>query len=257
MDFCEGCFRPVHSVLLLAAWLGGRPTVDFDARFYLQQNPDVASDPVYSKDPLMHYLKIGRKEGCQPSARAPRCYSDGRPVATMRLDALDSGPIIRHGAGPNRCDYLGAREAIAFQAGDTYYLHYDGAGPRGWLACLATSKDLHHWDLKGPVLDLGAKGEDDSGTASSPWTIFDGKLWHMFYVGTPFTTPAPDRIPAVPYYTLTATAPTPAGPWTKKIGFKPFRTKPGSYYADTASPGQIIQYDGEYLMVFSTASGKT
>ena len=253
--FLHKLLPAVAFALLLAAWVLGGPAVDFDARFYLQQNPDVAADPVYAKDPLKHYLEIGRKEGRRPSAWAPRCYSDGRPAATMRLDATDSGPIIRHGDGPNRCDYLGAREAIAFQVGDTYYLHYDGAGPRGWLACLATSKDLHHWDLKGPVLDLGDKGEDDSGTASSPWTIFDGKLWHMFYVGTPFTTPPPDRIPAVPYYTLTATAPSPAGPWTKKKGFQPFRTEPGTYYADTASPGQIIKYGGEYLMFFSAAAG--
>jgi predicted GH43/DUF377 family glycosyl hydrolase len=241
--------------LLLAAAILGVPAVDFDPGFYLRVNPDVAADPVYSKDPLKHYLEIGRSEGRRPSALAPRCYADGRPAATMRMDAQGAEPIIRHGDGPNRCDYLGARESIAFQVGDTYYLHYDGAGPRGWLACLATSKDLHHWDLKGPVLDLGAKGEDDSGTASSPWTIFDGKLWHMFYVGTPFTTPPPDRIPAVPYYTLTATAPSPSGPWTKKVGFQPFRTQPGTYYADTASPGQIIKYGGEYLMFFSAAAG--
>lgn len=24
----------------------------------------------------------------------------------------------------------------------TYYMHYDAAGPKGWLAALATSKDL-------------------------------------------------------------------------------------------------------------------
>src|ERR1019366_174022 len=105
----DGFFRKLVPaaalVLLLAASVGGRPTVDFDARFYLQQNPDVASDPVYSKDPLKHYLEIGRKEGRRPSARAPRRYADGRLVATMRLDAQDYGPIIRHGAGPSRCDY--------------------------------------------------------------------------------------------------------------------------------------------------------
>ncbi len=242
--------------LLLGAWVLGGPAVDFDARFYLRQNPVVAADPVYAKDPLKHYLEIGRMQGRRPSAWAPRCYPDGRPAATMRLDASDSGPIIRHGEGPNRCDYLGAREAIAFHVGNTYYLHYDGAGPRGWLACLATSRDLRHWDLKGPVLDFGDKGEDDSGTAASPWTIFDGKLWHMFYVGTPFTTAPPNRIPGTPYSTLTATSPSPAGPWTKSKGFHPFSPQPGTYDADTASPGQIIKYGGEYLMFFSAAAGK-
>jgi hypothetical protein len=28
-------------------------------------------------------------------------------------------------------------------------MHYDGAGPKGWLACLATSTDLAHWAKKG------------------------------------------------------------------------------------------------------------
>ena len=127
-------FVAVALALLLAAGILGVPAVDFDAGFYLRVNPDVAADPVYSKDPLKHYLEIGRSEGRRPSARAPRCYADGRPAATMRMDAQGAEPIIRHGDGPNRCDYLGAREAIAFQVGDTYYLHYDGAGPRGWLA---------------------------------------------------------------------------------------------------------------------------
>ena len=102
-------------------------------------------------------------------------YPDGRPASILRLDATDSGPIIRHGEGPDKCDYLGAREAICFQFHGTYYLHYDGAGPTGWRACLAVSGDLKRWELKGPVLDLGETGTDDAGTASSPWTVFDGK----------------------------------------------------------------------------------
>ena len=105
---------------------------------------------------------------------AQKSYSDGRPSAKLRLNAVDHGPIIRHGGGPGRCDYLGAREAICFRSGDRYYLHYDGAGPTGWRACLAVSDDLQQWDLKGPILDLGAPGTDDAGTESSPWTVDDG-----------------------------------------------------------------------------------
>jgi predicted GH43/DUF377 family glycosyl hydrolase len=180
-------------------------------------------------------------------------YPDGRPATTRRLSAVDSGPILRHGSGPNQCDYLGAREAICFRAADTYYLHYDGAGPTGWRACLATSNDLHHWNLKGPILDLGAPGDDDAGTASSPWTVFDGNEWHMFYVGCRTTTPPPDRIPAVPYFTLAAKSKQPGGPWLKQK-FVPFRTKSGTYYSDTASPGQIVKHGDEYLMFFSAAA---
>ena len=185
---------------------------------------------------------------------AAKEYPDGRPSAKLRLPAADSGPIIRHGKGPARCDYLGAREAICFRAGDLYYLHYDGAGPTGWRACLATSRDLQRWDLKGPVLDLGAPGEDDAGTATSPWTVFDGKRWHMFYVGCRTTTPPPDRIPAVPYFTLAAVSLHPQGPWEKQRNVVPFRTEPGTYYADTASPGQVVKQGDEYLMFFSAAA---
>lgn len=181
-------------------------------------------------------------------------YPDRRPAAGLRLDAIDSGPIIRHGQGPDRCDYLGAREAICFRFKGTYYLHYDGAGPTGWRACLAVSRDLRRWDLKGPVLDLGESGQDDAGTASSPWTVFDGKWWHMFYVGSRTTSPAPNRIPAVPYFTLAARSLHPQGPWTKQPDVVPFRTKPGTYYADTASPGQIVKLGDEYLMFFSAAA---
>lgn len=183
-----------------------------------------------------------------------RSYLDGRPGTTLRLNAFDAAPILHYGNGPDRCDYLGAREAICFQAGDTYYLYYDGAGPTGWRACLATSNDLRHWNLRGPVLDLGAPGEDDAGTATSPWTVFDGSSWHMFYVGSRTTSPPPDRIPAVPYFTLTAKSRHPGGPWIKEKGIVPFRTKPGTYYSDTASPGQIVKHGDEYLMFFSAAA---
>jgi predicted GH43/DUF377 family glycosyl hydrolase len=176
------------------------------------------------------------------------------PDAVLRLDAQDSGPIIQHGQGPARCDYLGAREAICFRFNGTYYLHYDGAGPTGWRACLAVSRDLEKWDLKGPILDLGEPGADDAGTASSPWTVYDGKLWHMFYVGSRTTSAAPNRIPAVPYFTLAAKSRFPQGPWTKQRDVVPFRTKPGTYYADTASPGQIVRRGDEYLMFFSAAA---
>src|ERR1035437_4421351 len=140
----------------------------------------------------------------------------GRPTAELRLHAIDSGPIILHGQGPAQCDYLGAREAICFRFKGTYYLHYDGAGPTGWRACLAVSRNLRQWDLKGPVLDLGAPGEDDAGTASSPWTVFDGKWWHMFYVGSRTTSAAPNRIPAGPDFPLAARSLHPQGPWTQK-----------------------------------------
>ena len=92
-------------------------------------------------------------------------YPDGRPSATLRMDAKDQGVILKHGEGPNQCDYLGAREALIFEENGVYHLFYDGAGPKGWLICLATSKDLQSWEKKGPVVDFGAKGQGDSAAA--------------------------------------------------------------------------------------------
>lgn len=181
-------------------------------------------------------------------------YPDGRPGARFRLEARDQGVVLRHGTGPGQCDYLGARDIWAFQNAGTFYLHYDGAGTNGWLCSLATSPDLVHWSAKGPVLQLGAPGENDARSASYGVTYWDGKVWHMFYLGTPNVTPAPDFIPSFPYLTLKAKSRSPAGPWTKQPGVVPFRCQPNTYYDVTASPGHIVQQGGEYLMFFSAAS---
>lgn len=181
-------------------------------------------------------------------------YPDGRPAATLRLEAKDQGVVLTHGGGPGECDKLGARDVWVFGAGGRYFMHYDGAGPRGWLSCLATSPDLVHWTKKGPVLDFGGPGEDDSASASYGVTFFDGRTWHMFYLGTPHVSPAPDLVPSFPYLTMKARGPSPAGPWTKERGVVPFRCVPGTYYDVTASPGQIIRRGDEYLMFFSAAS---
>src|SRR5271157_3771125 len=65
-------------------------------------------------------------------------YADGRPAARWRLEAQDEGVVLRHGGGPEHCDALGARDVWVWHHGDTYSMHYDGTGPKGWLACLAT-----------------------------------------------------------------------------------------------------------------------
>ena len=152
---------------------------------------------------------------------------------------------------------LGARDVWVYEAGGTYYMHYDGAGPKGWLACLATSKDLVHWTKKGPVLDFGKPGEDDSASASYGVTYFDGKTWHMFYLGTPHATPAAGPDPGVSVPDDEGQEQSPAGPWVKQKDVVPFRTKPGTYYSDTASPGQVVKQGDEYLMFFSASMKRT
>ena len=194
---------------------------------------------------------------CAAVAAVEAVYSDGRPTATLRMEAKDLGVVLRHGDGPGRCDMFGAREAIIFEEKGVYHLFYDGAGPEGWLACLATSRDLKTWTKKGPILDFGKPGEMDSATATAPWVFFDGKEWHMFYLGSPNASPPPDRIPMFPYQTLKARSRSLDGPWVKQADVIPFRAKPGTFYPDTASPGHIVKEGAEYLMFFSASMKRT
>lgn len=186
----------------------------------------------------------------------PAKYPDGRPAARWRLAARDAGRAFIHGRGPDKCDYLGARDLWVYEGRGVYYLTYDGAGPKGWLACLATSTNLTDWTPRGPVLDFGPSGSDDSASASYGTTYFDGRKWHMFYLGTPHMTPAPDFIPSFPYLTLKACGDSPVGPWRKQPDVIPFRPKPNSYYTATASPGHIVRKGGEYLMFFSASTDR-
>jgi hypothetical protein len=99
-------------------------------------------------------------------AAAPSQYEDGRPEARMRMEASDQGVVLRHGGGPKDCDRYGARDVWVFESNGVWYMHYDAAGPAGWLTALATSDDLVNWRKQGAVLKLGRPGEDDSASAS-------------------------------------------------------------------------------------------
>jgi predicted GH43/DUF377 family glycosyl hydrolase len=181
-------------------------------------------------------------------------YPDGRPSAALRMDAKDQGVILKHGDGPGQCDYLGAREALIFEEHGVYHLFYDGAGAKGWLACLATSKDLKTWEKKGPILNFGKPGENDSAAATSPWVYHDGNEWHMFYLGTPNASPGPDHVPCFPYLTMKAKSTSLAGPWIKQPKVVPFSCKPNTYYDVTASPGHVEKQGDEYLMFLSVTA---
>lgn len=188
------------------------------------------------------------------NAMGQTSYVDGRPVATKRIACSDFGIVMRYGDGPDSCDTYGAREAVLNKEDDKYYLFYDGAGKDGWIACLAESNDLHTWSKKGPILTLGPAGKNDSKSASSPWVIKEKNTWHMFYVGTPNTTPPPYRIPAFPYLTMKARSQSLAGPWEKQYDVIPLPPKENSYYTVTSSPGFVLRYKKSYFQFFSGAT---
>ncbi len=175
------------------------------------------------------------------------------------MDARDEGIVLRYGDGPGRCDELGARDIWVWEEDGTYFMHYDGAGADGWLACLATSSDLVQWEKHGPALGFGEAGSSDARSASYGVTYRDGDRWHMFYLGTPNVSPAPDFVPMFPYLTMKAEGDSPRGPWRKRYDVVPFRPQPDTYYSSTASPGHVIATDEGWVMFFSasTHDGKT
>lgn len=181
-------------------------------------------------------------------------YADGRPAATIRYEAHDLGIVLPFGGCPNDCDKYGARDVWVIEYQGKFYMHYDAAGDIGWLTALAESDDLVHWTKRGTVLALGPPGSRDSASASYGTTYFDGRTWYMFYLGTPHATSPPDRIPSFPYLTLEAHSKSPTGPWSKLPKITPFHPVPNTYYAATASPGQIIRSGGEYLQFFSAST---
>ena len=69
--------------------------------------------------------------------------------------------------------------------GDTYYLTYTGYNKKDAQLCLATSRDLIHWDRKGVLLPA-YKGNWNKGWTKSGAIVpekIDGKYW-MYWLGT-------------------------------------------------------------------------
>ena len=65
---------------------------------------------------------------------------------------------MRHGGGPEDCDSLGARDVWVYEADGTYYMHYDAAGPTGWLCSLAVSPDgIKNFTILAPPVDERTK----------------------------------------------------------------------------------------------------
>ncbi len=69
--------------------------------------------------------------------------------------------------------------------GDTYYLTYTGYNKKDAQLCLATSKDLIHWEREGVILPA-YKGNWNKGWTKSGAIVpekIDGKYW-MYWLGT-------------------------------------------------------------------------
>jgi beta-1,2-mannosidase len=79
----------------------------------------------------------------------------------------------------------GVEDPRVVKIGDTYYMTYTGYNKHDAQLCMATSKDLIHWDRKGVLLPA-YKGNWNAGWTKSgaivPQKI--GGKWWMYYLGT-------------------------------------------------------------------------
>lgn len=79
----------------------------------------------------------------------------------------------------------GVEDPRLVRIGDTYYLTYTGYNKKDAQLCLATSKDLTHWERKGVIL-AAYKGKWNVGWTKSGAIVpekIDGKYW-MYWLGT-------------------------------------------------------------------------
>ena len=79
----------------------------------------------------------------------------------------------------------GVEDPRLVRFGDTYYLTYTGYNTKDAQLCLATSRDLIHWERKGVILPA-YKGNWNTGWTKSGAIVpekIDGKYW-MYFLGT-------------------------------------------------------------------------
>lgn len=110
------------------------------------------------------------------------------PIET-RWNKHPDNPVLSK--GPEEWDSDGMWVGSVLYLNGMYHMWYDGAhGIHGALPPhsigYASSSDGIHWTKYGnnPVMTIGSEGSWDAQNISDPCVIFDGGIYHMWYVGT-------------------------------------------------------------------------
>ena len=130
----------------------------------------------------------------------------------------------------------------------TYYLTYTGYNTRDAQLCLATSRDLIHWDRKGVILPA-YKGNWNTGWTKSGAIVpekVDGKYW-MYFLGT---TPDKNDQMGLAYSTDLIH-------WTEATKTPVLPRRPGQFDSRVVEPGPppIITPDG-IVLIYNGADDK-
>jgi predicted GH43/DUF377 family glycosyl hydrolase len=135
----------------------------------------------------------------------------------------------------------GVEDPRLAQFGDTYYLTYTGYNKKDAQLCLATSKDLIHWDRKGVIIPAS------QGNWSLKWTKsgaivpekINGKFW-MYFLGT--SADGKDQGGLASSRDLVH--------WTEATATPVLPVRPGQFDSRVAEPGPapILTSDGIVLV---------
>ena len=142
----------------------------------------------------------------------------------------------------------GVEDPRLIQFGDTYYLTYTGYNTKDAQLCLATSKDLIHWDRKGVILPA-YKGNWNVGWTKSGAIVPEkiaGKYW-MYFLGT-----AADKTDQMGL----ASSPDLLH-WTEETKTPVLPKRPGQFDSRVVEPGPppILTKDG-IVLIYNGADDK-
>src|SRR5437773_5744498 len=135
--------------------------------------------------------------------------------------------------------------------GDTWYLTYTGYNKKDAQLCLATSRDLIHWDRKGVILPA-YQGNWNKGWTKSGAIVpekIDGKYW-MYWLGT-----APSEIGET-YKTdqMGLSWSTDLLHWTEATAAPVLPHRPGMFDSRVVEPGPPpILTDGGIVLIYNGA----
>jgi predicted GH43/DUF377 family glycosyl hydrolase len=142
----------------------------------------------------------------------------------------------------------GVEDPRLVQFGDTYYLTYTGYNKKDAQLCLATSKDLIHWDRKGVIIPANKGNWNVKWTKSgaiAPEKI-DGKYW-MYFLGT--SADNKDQAGLATSTDLTH--------WTEATPTPALPVRPGHFDSRVAEPGPapIVTPNG-IVLIYNGADDK-
>ena len=142
----------------------------------------------------------------------------------------------------------GVEDPRLVQFGDTYYLTYTGYNKKDAQLCLATSKDLIHWDRKGVIIPANKGNWNVKWTKSGaivPEKI-EGKYW-MYFLGT-----SADNTDQAGLASSTDLI-----HWTEATQIPALPVRPGHFDSRVAEPGPspIVTRDG-IVLIYNGADDK-